>query len=93
VVDPERFLGDSQELMGQVGLSVICNAGSVRQSLRNQSTQSKHQELLERFYIPHHQRLTDAVEESLRVSHSCLIIDEHSFPAMVLPFELNQTVF
>ena len=49
--------------------------------------------LLERYYIPHHQKLTDAVEESLLANDHCLIIDGHSFPALPLPYELNQTAF
>ena len=65
----------------------------MRQPLREQPTQGKRQELLERYYIPHHQKLTDAVEESLLANDHCLIIDGHSFPALPLPYELNQTAF
>ena len=67
--------------------------GSLRQPLREQLTQGKRQELLERYYIPHHQKLTDAVEESLLADDHCLIIDGHSFPPLPLPYELNQTSF
>ena len=58
-----------------------------------QPTKDKRQELLKRYYIPHHQKLTEAVEESLLANHHCLIIDGHSFPALPLPYELNQTAF
>ena len=93
VVDPERFSEDFQEPMSQVGMGVTYTRGSLRQPLREQPSQGKRQELLERYYIPHHQKLTDAVEESLLANDYCLIIDGHSFPALPLPYELNQTTF
>ena len=92
-VDPERFSEDSQEPMSQVGMGVTYTRGSLCQPLREQPTQGKRQELLERYYIPHHQKLTEVVEESLLANDHCLIIDGHSFPALPLPYELNQTAF
>ena len=93
VVDPERFSEDFQEPMNQVGTGVTYTRGTLRQPLREQPSQAKRQELLELYYIPHHQKLTDAVEESLLANGYCLIIDGHSFPALPLPYELNQTAF
>ena len=93
VVDPERFSDDSQELMIQVGMGVTYTRGSLRQPLREQPSQAKRQELLERYYIPHHQKLTEAVEGALLANGNCLIIDGHSFPALPLPYELQQTAF
>ena len=93
VVDPERFSEDSQEPMSQVGMGVTYTKGSLRQPLREQPIQEKRQELLQRYYIPHHQKLTDAVEESLSANDHCLIIDGHSFPSLPLPYKLNQTAF
>ena len=74
-------------------MGVTYTRGSLRQPLREQPTQGKRQELLKRYYIPHHQKLTEAVEESLLANNHCLIIDGHSFPALPLPYELNQTAF
>ena len=93
VVDPERFSDDSQEPMSRVGMGVTYTRGSLRQPLRKQFPKAKRQELPQRYYIPHHQKLTDAVEESLSANDHCLIIDGHSFPALPLPYELNQTAF
>ena len=93
MVDPERFSDDSLELMSQEGMGVTYTRGSLRQPLREQPTQGKRRELLERFYIPHHQKLTEVVEESLLANSKCLIIDGHSFPSLPLPYELNQTAF
>ncbi len=93
VVDPERFSDDSQEPMSQAGMGVTNTKGSLRQPLRGQPTQEKRQELLERYYIPHHQKPTQVVEESLLANDHCLIIDGHSFPPLLLPYELNQISF
>ena len=93
VVDPERFSDDSLELMSQVEMGVTYTRGSLRQPPNEQPTQGKCQELLERYYIPHHQKPTDAVEESLLANDHCLIIDGHSFLALLLRYELNQTTF
>ena len=93
VVDPERFSDDFQEPMSQVGMGVTYTKGSLRQPLREQPSQAKRQELLERYYIPHHQKLTEAVEGALLANGHCLIIDGHSFPAWPLPYELQQTAF
>ena len=74
-------------------MGLTCTRGSLCQPLREQPSQGKRQELLERYYIPHHQKLTEAVEESLLASDHCLIIDGHSFLALPLPYELEQTAF
>ena len=89
VVDPERFSDDSQEPMSQVGMGVTYTKGSLRQKLREQPTQEKRLELLKRYYIPHHQKLTEVVEELLLANKRCLIIDGHSFPALSLPYEIQ----
>ena len=74
-------------------MGVPYNRGSLRQLLHEQPTQGMRQELLESYHIPHHQKLMEAVEESLSADHQCLIIDGHSFPTLPLPCEINQTAF
>ena len=93
IVDPERFSDDSQERMSQLGMGVTYTKGSLLQPLRKVSTHGKRQELLKQFYNPHHQKLTETVEESLSDNNHCLIIDGHSFPALPPPYELQQTAF
>ena len=93
VVDPERFSDDSQERMSQLGMGVTYTKGSLLQPLRKVSTHGKRQESLKQFYNPHHQKLTETVEESLSDNNHCLIIDGHSFPDLPLPYELQQTAF
>ena len=92
-VDPKRFSDDSQERMSQVGMDVTYTKGSLLQPLRKVATNGKRQELLKRFYNPHHQKLKEAAEESLSANNHCLIIDGHSFPALPLPYELQRTAF
>ena len=92
-VDPERFTEASKEPMSPVGMGVTYTKGSLRQLLREQPIQEKRQALLERYSIPHRQKLTEVVEESPLANDHCLIIDGHNFPALLLPYELNQTAF
>ena len=93
VVDPERCSDDSQEPMSQVGMGVTYTRGSLCQPLREQPSQAERQELLERYYIPHHQKLTEAVEEVLFDNNHCLIVDGRGFPAFPILYELNKSTF
>ena len=93
LVDPERFSEASQEQMSQVRMGLTNTIGSLRRPLRNPPTQSKRQELLDRNYFPHNQKLTDAVEDSILADDHCLITDGHRFPALPLPYEINQRAF
>ena len=91
VVDPERFCDDSHEPMIEVGMGVLYARGSLCQPIREAPSPEKREQLLQRFYVPHHQRLTDLVEDTLQAHGCCLIIDGHSYPAVALPYELQQT--
>ena len=74
-------------------MGVTNNRGSLCKPLREQHSQEKCPELLELYCIPHYQKLTVAVEESLLANEHCLIIDGQSFPALPLQYELQQTAF
>ena len=91
VVDPERFCDDSHEPMSKVGMGVLYARGSLCQPIREAPSPEKRKQLLQRFYVPHHQRLTDLVGDTLQAHGRCLIIDGHSYPADALPYELQQT--
>jgi len=47
--------------------------------------------LLEKYYRPHHAKLTSHVGTVLKHHSKALIIDCHSFPARPLPYEFDQT--
>jgi N-formylglutamate amidohydrolase len=90
VLDPERFLDDSIETMARKGMGVIYEKTSELEPLRNKPSAIERQRLIERYYIPHHQKLDDAVDRALEVCGYCLIVDCHSFPEFPLPYEDDQ---
>ena len=78
VVDPERFEDDGAEPMAARGMGVIYERTSSGDVLRRPPAQEERATLLERFYHPHHQRLTALVDAALRADGHCLVVDGHS---------------
>jgi len=91
VVDPERFADDSQEIMAKIGMGVVYTKASDGSPLRRDLIPDERQQLLDRFYWPHHRQLTACVQKCLEVHGRCLIVDGHSFPSRPLPYELDQS--
>ncbi|MBR2605773.1 MAG: N-formylglutamate amidohydrolase [Clostridia bacterium] len=89
VCDPERFRDDAQETMSRIGMGAIYTKTSSGDPLR-WVTEEEREKLLRQYYDPHHARLTEAVEEKLKVHGRCLIIDDHSFHPIPLPYEPDQ---
>ena len=89
VCDPERLRDDSQETMSRVGMGAIYTKMSSGTLLRKVSREDR-EELLRRYYDPHHARLTAAVEQKLQLYGRCLIVDGHSFHPTPLPYEPDQ---
>jgi N-formylglutamate amidohydrolase len=90
VVDPERFEDDRLEPMSARGMGVIYTRTSLQTPLRDPPGDREREDLLERFYRPHHRDLTAVVDRALERHGSCLVIDGHSFPASPLPYEYDQ---
>lgn len=90
VLDPERFVDDAQEPMSARGMGVIYTRTSDGAVLRDSPDVRDRRRLLEQYYHPHHDRLTTAVDGALDAHGMCLVIDCHSFPAVTLPYELDQ---
>ncbi|MCU0235356.1 MAG: N-formylglutamate amidohydrolase [Thermoanaerobaculales bacterium] len=90
VVDPERFDDDAREPMAQRGQGVVYTLTSDGRPLRHPPTPFEREALLDRFYRPHHARLTERVTAALAVHGTALIVDAHSFPDQPLPMELDQ---
>jgi N-formylglutamate amidohydrolase len=88
VVDPERFEDDSQECMAQRGMGVIYTHGTEGQRIRRDITAQEREALLQEFYRPYHQALTDHVARIVDSFGRCVLIDCHSYPEKVLPYEL-----
>ncbi|MEI8367939.1 MAG: N-formylglutamate amidohydrolase [Planctomycetia bacterium] len=90
VVDPERFVDDAEEPMAGRGMGVIYTKTADGLPLRALPSPQERQQLLDRFYHPHHQRLAGAVQGAMEQHGGCLVIDCHSFPSVALPCDLDQ---
>ncbi len=90
VVDVERFLDDKREPMAKVGMGAIYTRATDGRPLRRPLTKDEEHQLLTRYYHPHHQRLTEAVDHVLANHGRALILDLHSFPDEPLPCDVDQ---
>ena len=90
VVDVERFEEDSLEIMASRGMGAVYERTSDGQQLRPPLPVAQRQELMNTWYLPHHHRLTEAVQRALDDHGQALLIDAHSFPSHPLPYELDQ---
>lgn len=91
VVDPERFSEDADELMAASGMGAVYTNTSDGRPLRSCLDAEERERLLQRYYVPHHERLKQLVQEALDATGHALIIDAHSFPSSPLPCDLNQS--
>ena len=91
VVDVERFRRDADEPMAVVGMGAVYTRTHDRRELRALTEESR-EEMLTRYYDPHHWNLTEATRDELAEHGRCLIVDVHSFSDMPLPHEKDQTV-
>lgn len=89
VLDPERFTDDAQEPMAARGMGVIYERTSDGAPLRHPPTSAEREALLARFYRPHHDALTAAVDAALAAHGHALLLDCHSFPSTPRPYELD----
>lgn len=92
VVDPERFAEDNMEPMSRKGMGVVYTRTSSGKILREYLTVEDRNNLLDKYYYPHHERLTIAVTDKLEILGKCLIIDCHSFSSSPLPCEDDQSI-
>lgn len=89
LVDPERFIDDSEEPMSEKGMGCIYEKTHNGDPLKN--CKDDKQTLIDQYYIPHHHKLNLLVNESIEKGNQSLIIDCHSFPKFPLPYEIDQT--
>lgn len=90
VVDVERFEDDQREPMAGRGMGVLYERASDGRPLRHPMDPETRQALIERWYRPHHDRLTELTCQMLARHGRALIVDAHSFPSRPLSFELEQ---
>ena len=82
--DVERFADDSMEIMSRVGMGALYSQRDDGTPLRIVSPKLRAR-IIREYYIPHHNKLADAVEQCLQNHGTTLILDCHSFPD--LPFK------
>ena len=87
--DVERFRNDVDEVMASVGMGAVYTSCSDLSPLRKVSERER-EDVLKKYYDPHHSRFTEEVQKRLDTYGRCLIVDGHSFPAKPLPYELDQ---
>lgn len=91
VVDPERFSEDHDEPMSRLGMGVIYERTSHGKLLRLPPSRGHRDQLIAKFYAPHHAAMERAVADVLEEHGNCSILDMHSFPSRALPYEFDQT--
>jgi N-formylglutamate amidohydrolase len=88
LVDVERFENDDEEIMASRGMGVLYTKTHDLRPLRREPTPEEREELLSRYYRPHHEKLERMVDDSLEKLGHALVIDCHSFPSRRLPYEM-----
>ncbi|MGW2049693.1 N-formylglutamate amidohydrolase [Streptomyces sp. NPDC001858] len=86
VVDPERF-PDEREEMRAVGMGAVYTRTTHGEVLRRADDDPG--PLVERYYRPYADAMTEAVRERLAAVGRAVVIDVHSYPSEPLPYELH----
>ncbi|WP_030935449.1 N-formylglutamate amidohydrolase [Streptomyces sp. NRRL S-646] len=86
VVDPERFPDEREEMLA-VGMGAVYTRTTHREVLRGDDTDPA--PLIERYFRPYAQAMTDAVAGRLAAAGRAVIVDVHSYPTAPLPYELH----
>lgn len=89
VCDTERFSHDENEPMAARGMGYCYTNGSCNQRIKEFPSSYK-DEVMWRYYAPHHVALTDAVAKALEKGKDVLVLDCHSFSATPLAYEPEQ---
>ena len=92
VLDPERFTDDTKEEMAAKGMGVVYTKTSDGELLRKGPSSQQRENLINRFYIPYHERIEEEVAYFLETHNRCLIIDCHSFSSKPLPYEPDKDI-
>ncbi|MCB0334405.1 MAG: N-formylglutamate amidohydrolase, partial [Bdellovibrionales bacterium] len=92
LLDTERYESDEVEPMAARGVGVIYEKTCHQKPLRRKLSVEERDKLLRTYYRPYHQAMLKCVEEILERFDRCLIVDCHSFPEHVLPYEPEQAL-
>ncbi|MCX5640860.1 MAG: N-formylglutamate amidohydrolase [Planctomycetota bacterium] len=91
-VDPERFERDALEPMAKRGLGVLYERGHDGNVIREPISGARREELLAAWYRPHHEWLTQSVDDALARAPRALVIDCHTFPDLPFAMDADQEV-
>ncbi|MET7295677.1 N-formylglutamate amidohydrolase [Streptomyces griseoloalbus] len=86
VVDPERFPDEREEMLA-VGMGAVYTRTTHKDVLRSDGFDAG--PLIERYFRPYAQAMTEAVADRLAATGRAVIIDVHSYPSAPLPYELH----
>ncbi|QGV82164.1 N-formylglutamate amidohydrolase [Streptomyces ficellus] len=86
VVDPERFPDEREEMLA-VGMGAVYTRTTHREVLRPDDTDAR--PLIDRYFRPYAEAMEAAVAERLAAVGRVVVVDVHSYPAKVLPYELH----
>ncbi|WP_433831773.1 N-formylglutamate amidohydrolase [Actinoplanes sp. CA-015351] len=88
VVDPERFLGDSEEMLA-AGMGPVYTHGHSGRRLRTDDP-ARDATLLEDHFIPYAETMTNLVAGRLSSTGRAVILDVHSYSTALLAYELHR---
>jgi N-formylglutamate amidohydrolase len=92
LVDVERYEYDEHESMSKLGMGVLYTHDTEGKRFRYDLTKDAREQLLNKYYRPHHKKLKELVERSLSDNDVAVIIDCHSFPDYPLPCDSDQDI-
>lgn len=90
VCDTERYWNDEKEPMAEKGMGAIYTRTTDGKELRRPLSKGDRWLLHQQYYLSHHAKVEDAVNEALITTGKALIIDCHTFPSHPLPCDENQ---
>jgi len=89
LVDAERFDDDARESMSARGMGALYTVTTHLKAMRLQPSVERRAELMNRYYYPHHEKLNAWADRALATHGRGLLVDCHSYPSQVLPYELE----
>jgi len=89
--DVERFSDDENEEMAKFGMGMLYEKLDNGKILRNLNKKLRNN-IYQKYYKPHHEKLTQLVETEIAKTNKALIIDCHSFSNNPFKRDLNQSI-
>jgi N-formylglutamate deformylase len=87
LIDPERFVDDSEAMLA-VGMGAVYQSTSDQRPLRCPDP-DRDDRLLDRWFHPYAAALSDLVSTTLARCGRAVLVDLHSYPSKPLPYELD----